>query len=348
MAFTDSKLLIVDDDEFNRSLTSRVLEMEGFSNFDMAEDGNVALDKIRDVDYDTILLDLEMPELDGFGVLEELQKDMRLRDIPVIMVSGVNDTVGVIKCIELGATDYLFKPIDPILLRARLGACLERKRLRDQQLEYIGQLREEKKRADELLNVILPRAAAAELQSIGSVPPRSYQNVGILFCDIVDFTAYCNNHTAKEVVDGLQTLFEAFEKITQSHDMEKIKTIGDEFMASAGLMLPNADPLLAAVACGLDMVAAAKENEPEWQVRVGINQGSVIAGIVGHDKYQFDIWGDTVNTAARMAGVDAKGAVVMPIKSWMSIQEACDARSLGHVAVKGKGKIEVVEVYGLR
>ncbi|PCI80776.1 MAG: hypothetical protein COB20_02665 [SAR86 cluster bacterium] len=348
MSADNSRLLIVDDDEFNRSMTARLLKKEGYAEFDMAENGYIALDMIRNNNYDSIMLDVEMPELDGYGVLEQLQQDMRLRDIPVIMISGINDTESVIRCIELGAADYLHKPIDPVLLRARLGACLEKKRLRDQQLGYVKQLREEKRKADALLNVILPAAVANELKSMGRVPPRSFQNVAMLFCDIVDFTSYCNAHNAEEVVNGLQNLFEAFEKITRQHEMEKIKTIGDEFMASAGLTLANQDPLRSAVACGLEMIRAAAENDPVWQVRVGINQGAVIAGIVGHDKYQFDVWGDTVNTAARMAAVAKEGSIAMPIESWLSIQDSCDARSVGIIDIKGKGPLEIVEVYALR
>ena len=342
------KLLVVDDDEFNRRIIARLLAKEDYSDVDMAENGQHALDLIRENSYDAIMLDIEMPELDGYGVLEHLQRDMRLREIPVIMISGVDETSSVIKCIELGATDYLHKPLDPVLLRARLGACLEKKRLRDQQIGYVSQLREEKKRADQLLSVILPTAAANELKSAGRVPPRRYEDVAILFCDIVEFTTFCDSHSAEDVVNGLQNLFEAFEKITRNNGMEKIKTIGDEFMASSGLTTPNDDPLLAAVACGLEMIEAAATVDPAWRVRVGINQGPVVAGIVGHDKYQFDVWGDTVNTASRMTGVAKEGTAVLPIEAWMSIQDRCDGRSLGRVEVKGKGQIEVVEAYALR
>ena len=342
------KLLVVDDDDFNRKMMKRLLEKEGYSKIDMADNGNLALQKIRENNYDAIMLDIEMPEIDGYGVLEHLQKDMRLRDIPVIMISGVEESASVIKCIKLGATDYLRKPIDPVLLHARLGACLEKKRLRDQQISYVSQLREEKKRFDKLLNVILPIAAANELKATGRVPPRLYQDVSILFCDIVGFTSYCERHSAEEVVDGLQELFEAFEEITHRNGMEKIKTIGDEFMASSGLLLPNEDPLLAAITCGLEMVEAAKSNTNSWHVRVGINQGPVIAGIVGLDKYQFDVWGNTVNTAARMTNVAQENIVVLPVEAWMSVQDRCDGRSLGMLDFKGKGQMEVVEAYNIR
>ena len=348
MADAPYKLLVVDDDEFNRRIIARLLVKQDYTDVDMASNGREALEMIGQSNYDAIMLDIEMPEMDGYGVLEHLQKDMRLRQIPVIMISGVDETSSVIKCIEMGATDYLHKPIDPVLLRARLGACLDKKRMHDQQNSYVNQLREEKKRADELLNVILPTAAANELMSSGRVPPRRYNNVAILFCDIVGFTEFCNSHSAEEVVSGLQSLFEACERITQKHGMEKIKTIGDEFMASSGLLTANSDPMLSAVSCGLEMIEASKECDPPWEVRVGINSGAVVAGIVGHDKYQFDVWGDAVNLASRLTGAGGPGKLVVSMESWLGIQDTCDGRSLGRVDLKGKGEMEIIEVYGLR
>ena len=123
----DHAILVVEDEEFNRTLILRHLKKEGYDNVDVAENGKQAVDLSRSNDYDLVLLDIEMPELDGYGVLEQLKSDMRLRDIPVIMISSIDDMNSIVKCIELGADDYLPKPFDPVLLRARLGACLEKK-----------------------------------------------------------------------------------------------------------------------------------------------------------------------------------------------------------------------------
>ena len=130
--------------------------------------------------------------------------------------------------------------------------------------------------------------------------------------------------------------------------LEKIKTIGDEFMATAGLLLPNHTPLLSAVKCGLDMAVAARESEPNWEVRTGVHCGSIVAGIVGHDKYQFDVWGDTVNVAARMTGQGNPGTVTMTHESWLQVEDECLGRTLGRVEVKGKGSVEIIECYGLQ
>ena len=145
MEFDKFSLLVVDDEPFNHTLIKRLLDAEGIHDVTFASDGNEALERVRSNSVDLILLDIEMPELDGFGVLQELKADLNNRHIPVIMISGVEDIESVAKCIELGADDYLQKPFNPTLLRARLGASLEKKHLRDQEKSYLDQIKIEKK-----------------------------------------------------------------------------------------------------------------------------------------------------------------------------------------------------------
>jgi two-component system, cell cycle response regulator len=134
-----SSLLVVDDNSMNRIMLSRYITKLGYQ-ATMAENGRQALEKLQSEPFDLVLLDVEMPEMDGYQVLEHLKADPRLRDIPVIMISAVEELESVVKCIELGAQDYLPKPFNPVLLRARLTACLERKRLRDQEIDYLQQV----------------------------------------------------------------------------------------------------------------------------------------------------------------------------------------------------------------
>lgn len=347
MNTSPAKILAVDDEEFNLKLLLRHLAKEGFSDVATASDGSQAIEALRASSFDLVLMDIEMPEMDGIETLAAIKSDMKLRDIPVIMISGVEDMDAIVKCIELGAEDYLAKPFNPVMLRARVNASLEKKRLRDLEGKHLSQIKAEKKKSDQLLNVIFPVAAASELKATGKVAPRSYDNAAILFCDIVDFTSFSSNHTAEEVVDGLQELFVKFERITRQHQMEKIKTIGDEFMAAAGLTMQNFHPLLSAVKCGLDMAEATRSLDIDWEVRIGVHVGPVVAGIVGDEKYQFDVWGDTVNTAARMAGLGSPGTVVMTYDSWLQVHDDCQGRSLCQIDVKGKGNIEVVECTGV-
>jgi len=343
-----TRILVVEDEPFNRTLAKRLLDSLGYTSVDYAENGRIALEKIEQSKFDVILLDIEMPELDGMGVLKALKADLGARHIPVIMISADGRIESIAACIELGADDYLQKPFNPILLRARLGACVEKVRLREQEENHLKQIRTEKRRADELLNIILPSTVASELKATGKVQPRSLEGVAVLFCDIVSFTYYCGQHSAEEIVGSLQDLFTRFEAICTRHGLEKIKTIGDAFMAAAGLTNSVSDPLLAAVKAGLEMTAAAPQANPDWQVRVGVHVGPLTAGIVGDQKYQFDVWGDTVNIASRMAGAGSPGRVTMTHPSWLEIEDQCVGRSLGTVEVKGKGPVDVVEIRGLR
>jgi two-component system cell cycle response regulator len=134
-----SSLLVVDDNSMNRIMLSRYITKLGYRS-SLAENGRQALEKLQGEPFDLVLLDVQMPEMDGYAVLEHLKADTRLRDIPVIMISAVDELESVVKCIELGAQDYLAKPFNPVLLRARLTACLERKWLRDQEIDYLQQV----------------------------------------------------------------------------------------------------------------------------------------------------------------------------------------------------------------
>jgi adenylate cyclase len=289
-----------------------------------------------------------MPEMDGYQVLEHLKTDTVLRRIPVIMISAVDAIESVVRCIGLGAEDYLPKPFNAVLLRARVSACLEKKKLRDQEAVYMQQIESERRRADELLYAMLPPGAVRELKATSQVRPRRYDDVAVLFCDIVGFTLYCERNPPEKVVEELQALVGEFELIVRRHEMEKIKTIGDAFMATAGLLNPVPDPIMASLQCGLDMVAASRRIEPKWEVRVGVHFGPVVAGIIGQRQFAFDLWGDTVNTAARIAASANPGAVVTTGATWHRVRDRGRGRSLGHGDVKGKGSIEIIECVELR
>jgi two-component system cell cycle response regulator len=134
-----ASLLVVDDNSMNRIMLSRYTTKLGYR-VTVAENGRVALEKLHNEPFDLVLLDVQMPEMDGYQVLEQMKAHVRLREIPVIMISAIDEQESAVRCIELGAQDYLPKPFNPVLLRARLMACLERKHFRDQEIEYLHQV----------------------------------------------------------------------------------------------------------------------------------------------------------------------------------------------------------------
>jgi class 3 adenylate cyclase len=264
------------------------------------------------------------------------------------MISVLEDINSVVRCIELGATDYLTKPFNPVLLKARIDNCIEKSRYRAQAAAYLERIEGERRRADELLATVLPRSIVRALKRDAGLAPQRYEDVAVLFCDVVGFTAYSENNPPETVFAELEMLIDRFEAIAAKHGLDKIKTIGDAFMATANLLSPVDEPMLAAVACALDMVAAPQAVRADWAVRTGIDIGPVSAGIMGKTQFQFDVWGDTVNTAARIEEFGQPGSVNVSGRAWLHLRHQAQGRSLGFVDLKGKKKIEVIECTGLR
>lgn len=341
-----ANILIVDDEPYNLDYLQQELEDLGHQ-VTTAVNGQEALRQITATPPDLMLLDIMMPQMDGFQVLNHLRAHPSQRNLPVIIISAINDVASIAKGIQLGAEDFLPKPFDPIILKARIAACLEKKRLRDREILHLQQIEAERKRANDLLHVILPEAIISELKATNTVKPRYYPNVAILFADIVDFTPYCNFHTPEEVFHNLQELFEAYEELALRYELQKIKTIGDAFMASAGLLKAVENPVLNCVQCGLEMIAIANNLSPAWQIRVGVHIGPVMAGVVGHRQYSFDVWGDTVNTAQRLESHGTVNAVNLSANSWEQVNGRFAGASSENVLVKGKGTLEIIHIPAL-
>ena len=340
-------ILVVDDSELNRHLLDRWLRRQGHTAA-FAANGAEALARLAAEPFDLVLLDVVMPEMNGYEALRRLKADPRLRHVPVIMISALSEFDRVARCIEIGAEDYLPKPFEPVLLEARIGASLEKKRLRDREIDYLRQIEREKQRYDELLHVMLPGAIVQELKETGTVRSRRYEGVAVLFADIVGFTPFCDAHPPEEVVAHLQALVREFEAICERWGVQKIKTIGDSFMAAAGLLRPVDNPVRACLRCGVEMVAAAERLPPHWRVRVGIHYGPVVAGLLGSRHDLFDLWGDTVNTASRVEQSGEPGAVTLSAAAWEQVAAEAEGEPRGMVHVKGKGEVEMVRFLRFR
>jgi adenylate cyclase len=251
-----ARVLVVDDEPMNVDLLEQELELLGHDTVS-ARDGAEALDVLARTPVDLVLLDIMMPVLDGYAVLEQRRGDPRLRAIPFIVISATGDDASVIRCVEMGAEDYLPKPFDPVLLRARIGACLEKKRLHDREREHLAEIDRQRWRAEALLRAILPTAAVEELIGSGRVVPRRHEQVVVMFADVVGFTGFCEAHPPEEVVASLHRLALGFEELAARHGLEK-KMVRDALVATAGLLAPSEDPVMASLRCAAAIVAAAR------------------------------------------------------------------------------------------
>ncbi len=342
------RILIVDDADDNVFTLQRRLRQFVDGEIGVAGNGREALALLEAQPFDLVLLDVQMPEMGGVELLGIVKADMSLRDIPVIMVSAVDDFETVLHCIRLGADDYVQKPFNAELLRARVEAALDRKRLRDQEGHFIRQLQVEKAFVDQLLHSILPRSVVSEFRSSDRPQPKRHDNVAVLFCDIVGFTEYCDRNPPEQVVKELESLVTSFEAVVEEHGLEKIKTIGDAFMATAGLLGHVENPSLNAVRCGLAMIDAAMQGPSGWKVRVGVHLGPVVAGVMGRKSFVYDLWGDTVNIAARVAAEAGPGELLVTGATWPFLGGVSQGRARGLVELKGKGKLELVRCLAVR
>jgi class 3 adenylate cyclase len=335
-------ILVVDDNESNRDLLARRLSRDGHR-VELAADGAEALRAVGERAFDLILLDLMMPDISGYEVLTRLKADERTREIPVIMISALNEMDSIVRCIEAGAVDYLPKPFEPTLLQARIGSSLDNKLLRDRERRILGELRQEKERNDALLLSILPEAIVERIKAGDGLIADDVAEATILFADIVGFTPLAGSLEASALVQLLNAIFSAFDRLAERHGAEKIKTIGDAYMAALGIPEPRADHAEAAARLALDMLASLRslreESSAPVSVRIGLHCGPVVAGVIGERKFAYDVWGNTVNIASRLESHGLPGSIHVSEQVFERLSGRFTFESRGDIALKGAGTI---------
>jgi adenylate cyclase len=210
-------------------------------------------------------------------------------------------------------------------------------------------LNQERAQSDRLLLSILPAAVAGELKRTDRVTPREYASASVLFTDFVGFTHSAEHLTPAQLVGALDSAFAEFDRCIRLHGLEKIKTIGDAYMAVGGIPDPSDSHAIDCVRAALDIRDAmragiAEGRLPPWRVRIGVHTGPLIAGVVGRDKFAYDVWGDTVNTASRMESSGEPDRVNVSLVTWERVRHAFAGTPRGPVAAKNKGAIEMVFV----
>jgi len=315
-----------------------------------AENGRKALEILESVKVDLVLLDILMPELDGMQTLEMLKAHKTNRYTPVVMLSALDELDKVVRCIEIGAEDFLPKPFNSVLLNARIGACLEKKRLRDQEQAYLEQLRIEREKSERLLLNVLPKSIADRLKQGETSIADSFPDVTVLFADLGDFTRLATELPAPELVHLLDEIFSKFDWLAELHLLEKIKTIGDAYMAVGGLPTPRPDHVEAIAEMALDMQKVATKlnwgDGKSIDLRIGISTGPVVAGIIGSKKFIYDLWGDTVNIASRMESLGQFGAIQVSEPTYERLKDHYTFERRGKIEVKGKGKMSTYFLTG--
>jgi len=287
-------------------------------------------------------MDIEMPEMDGFALLEQLKADAELREIPVIVTSGLEGVANVVRCIELGAEDYLQKPVNAVLLKARIGACLEKKHLRDEQRELVRRF--------------ATSEVAQDVARSGFSLGGRHVDAAVLFCDIRGFTEVAESNPPEFVIELLNTYYTLMFDAINANGGVVNQIIGDGLMAIFGAPMPLENYRSKAVDAALEMHAMMAQFSQEHEaaghaplnIGIGIASGPVIAGYTGtQNRATYTCIGDTVNIAARLeAHTKVAGhAILLDVHTQAALDARHPTQSLG--AVQLKGRVQASEVFAL-
>ena len=333
----ESRILIVDDIEENLKVLSETLVEEGFYPL-QAKNGERAIQIAKKAKPEHILLDIKMPDMDGFETIAILKSDSETADIPVIFISALNQIEDKVHGFKAGAVDYVSKPFQKEEVIARVSTHLK---LRAAQRAVEA----EREKSEKLLLNILPARVASELKESGKSTPQSFHDVSILFSDMVNFTEKSFTLDPETLLGELNDIFTAFDRIMDAHGCERIKTIGDAYFATCGIPEAHADHALRMTEAAKAMIEFLKTRNAEktiqWEMRVGVHSGCAIAGIVGTNKYLYDVFGDAVNTASRMEGASLPMRINISGKTAELISGKIPLEERGSLEVKGKGPMQM-------
>ena len=335
-------LLVVDDNGINRDLLARQLARGGYS-VRTAKSGREALEMVRSQDFDLVLLDIMMPEIDGLEVLRQLKSDAALSDIPVIMISALDEVDSVIRCIEIGAEDYLSKPFDPVLLKARVGANLQLRRMRDRERAYAEQLSLEQGLSDRLLLSVFPRSVAERLRAgernIADFSPEATA----LWAEFDGPTRSNSRDGATDVLRRTGELVSTLEQDARRLGLETFQVTGNTCIIAGGTPHPADDHAEAVAEMALKMVSEVERYRAETgeplHIRIGLHTGPVTAGVLWTERLAYGLWGDAIDTARRLHSHCTPGSILVSPATYLRLRERYQLQNKGVVEVAGKGQM---------
>jgi adenylate cyclase len=348
------RVLVVDDDPSTIDVLVALLSPR--YHVAAARNGAAALRIAFSSDPDLILLDAMMPGMDGFEVAKRLRENERTREVPVIFLTSLERAEDEVRAFEVGAVDFIGKPIVSAVVSVRVATHLE---LRDRrrQLQALNRslgeanalISAERERADGLLRNVLPRRIIEDLKRRGHTEPELFPAVSVVFTDIVDFTGISSTVEPRRLIEALNEIYGAFDEIVSRHAGERIKTIGDAYMAVCGMPDGNSEHAANVVAAALEFVRYSAERNArearsgglQFLIRAGVHSGSAVGGIVGTTKFIYDVFGDTINIASRVQQLSEPMRVNVSEATRELVHGGCRFEDRGRLPVKGVGELRM-------
>ena len=350
-----AKVLVVDDQQANVLLLERMLGGAGYESVTSTLDPRSVSELHGKNRYDLILLDLQMPGMDGFQVMEGLKRIEMDGYLPVLVITAQPDHK--LRALRAGARDFISKPFDVAEVLTRVHNQLEVRllhveiRRKNEELKQLfDQVVAERKVSERLALHVPPDSIAARLQARPDVTADRFADVTVLIADVVGFAELTPTLSPEQLTLLLEEIFTSFDGLAKQRGLKKIKTLGNSYMAASGVPVPTGDHAAQAVHMSLDMVDALDRfNEAtgySLQVRIGIATGAVVAGVIGKRMYLYDVWGDAVNTASRMESHGVAGRVQVSESTRRLLGEPFLLEERGVLEVEGKGELKTWFVGG--
>ena len=351
------RVLLVDDQAMIGAAVRRLLAGQPDIVYEFCQQSSEALTAAEAFQPTVILQDLVMPGIDGLDMVRQFRGLPGTADVPVIMLSAQEEPVVKARLLEAGANDYLVKLPDQVELIARIRVhsdayrrLLERNAAFAALEQSLAELKLEREKSERLLRNILPEKIADRLKNGESTIADSFPEVTVLFADLKGFTEFSHHTDAQHLVGLLDEIFSAFDHLAHIHGVEKIKTIGDAYMAVAGLPVPRPDHADAVAAMAIGMQQAFRDVMANrglgLEVRIGIHSGPVVAGVIGRHKFTYDLWGDTVNLASRMESHGEPSRIHVSEATRTLLADRFRFADRGEVTVKGKGPMRTFFLLG--
>jgi adenylate cyclase len=367
---TAPQILVVDDNEGNRDMLARRLARQGYD-VHAAGGGHAALDLLAKRAVDLVLLDVMMPDLDGYAVLQRLKGDPALRHIPVLMISALDEIDSVVRCIRLGADDYLTKPFEPVLLQARVGACLEKKRLHDQETRHAARLADlnrtlerrvaeqvsQLERLGRLKRFFSPQLAEAIVAGGADDPLKTHRReITVVFLDLRGFTAFAETAEPEEVMELLRDYHAQMGRLILEHEGTLERFTGDGMMIFFNDPIEVPNPAERAVRMAVAMRDRVAQLATGWRKRgwdlglgVGIARGYATIGAIGFEgRWDYGAIGTVTNLAARLCGEAHAGQVLVSGHVAAAVETLVEANEVGALSIKGLARpVSTWNVVGL-
>ena len=347
---TGHRVLLIDDQAMIGAAVRRLLAGQSDIVFEFCQGSSEAMATAASFQPTVILQDLVMPGINGLDMVRQFRGLPATADVPVIMLSAQEEPAVKAQLLEAGANDYLIKLPDQVELIARIRVHSDAyQRLLERNAAFAA-LEEERHKSERLLLNILPQRIAERLKNGEATIAESFPSATVLFADLAGFTEFSQHVDAQHLVGLLDEIFSAFDHLAAEHGVEKIKTIGDAYMAVAGVPVPRADHADAMAGMALGMLDAFRgliDNRGlSLKVRIGMHSGHVVAGVIGRHKFIYDLWGDTVNIASRMESHGEASRIHVS----QATRDLLDGRfrfeDRGEVPIKGKGAMRTFFLLG--